>query len=288
MSETKKWVVEGLLAGQIHIPEEKNNLPTTYGELKLTPYTYFIQNLNLSELWSRKIYLGLEIPNKYDNVFIAWQEMETFARALGLAKNVWISVNILKMTDKPEEWPRDTDFLKSRIFSSYEESWQPVDHFRDIKNRVRNLAANPPKGSGGLPLKESEDSVEVMNNPILVNDNYISELIKDYMMGLEEERSHPSLALLYYFKVLERVGKTEFGEILKKGSLSSKTMKKMINEVANELTTEEQNKSQQILRLRHGKSEAHLKTEGLPDRQQLIPCKKMSRFFILRAIRNKI
>lgn len=288
MNNTKRWVVEGLLAGQVHIPNKENNLPASYGELKLTPYAFLVQNLHLRELWDKKIYLALEIPTNDDHVFIAWQEMETFIRALGMEKNVWISVNILRMMDKPKEWPEGIEFLRARIFPLYNDSWQPVDHHEDIKNRVRNLAANPPKGSGGLSLKEFEPGVERLNNPILVNDNYISELIKDYMMGLEEDPSHPSLALLYFFKVLERVGKTEFGETLKKGSLSTKTMKKMINDMGNELTDDEKIMAGNIPRWRHNMSEAHLMIEGMPEREKIFLCKKIARFFVLKAINSKI
>jgi hypothetical protein len=288
MKNTKRWVVEGLLAGQVHIPNEENGLPASYGELKLTPYAFLVQNLHLREPVDKKIYLALEIPTNDDHVFIAWQEMETFIRALSMKKNVWISVDILGMTDKTEKWPEGIEFLKTRTFSFYKYSWQPVDHYRDIKNRVRNLAKNPPKSSGSLSLKSFESDVERMNNSILVNDDYISKLIKDYIMGLEEERSQPSLALLYFCKVLERVGKTEFGENLKKGFLSSKTMRNMIAEIGEELTIEENVMANKILRLRGNMSEAHLMVEGEPDRKDLFICKKMARFFVLKAINSKI
>lgn len=288
MNNTKRWVVEGLLAGQVHIPNKENNLPASYGELKLTPYAFLVQNLHLREPLDKKIYLALELSTNDDHVFIAWQEMETFVRALGMEKNVWISVDILGMTDKPEKWPEGIEFLKRRTFSFYKDSWQPVDHYRDIKNRVRNLAKNPPKKSGSLSLKSFESGIERMNNPILVNDDYISELIKDYLMGLEEERSHPSLALLYFFKVLERVGKKEFGEKVKKGSLSLETMKNMINDMGNELTTEKEVMAKKILQSRHTMSEAHLMDGGKPGREKLFPCKKMARFFVLKAINSKI
>lgn len=52
---------------------------------------------------------------------------------------------------------------------------------------------------------------------------------------LDIERKHPSLGLLYLWKVLERVGKQEYGNP-PKGAMHKKTMDALIRDMDTELT----------------------------------------------------
>lgn len=274
--EMERWVVEGFLEGHIFIPENDNNLPTIHGRVKLAPYAILEQDLHQRN--PMRIFLGLEIPNGVDHVYVAWQEMEAFVRAIGIEKNVPVSANIINMTNKPEKWPNGIDFLKSRNFP-VKNDWTPAEHFEDIKNRVR-FAGDI---HGNRKLEEFDARIENLHKPILVFNKDISQLIKDYMMGLEVENVHPSLAFLYYFKVLEYVGKKEYNDTNK--TMKNQTVTEMIQVMNNELNDKEKEKAKDILKTRHIASEAHSQTSK-PNKHVLNVCKKMARFFLIRKINS--
>jgi hypothetical protein len=277
--KAKKWVVEGFLSGAIYIPEANNNLSVSQGKVKLTPYAILTQELTRKGDMRKKICLGLEIPENKDHVCIACNEMESFIRALGLANNIPIEIKSLSMTANSEKWPEGIDFLRAGDYKVCRDNWEPADHNSDVKNRVRFHGF-------GHPFKTTSNlnpQFKKLHNEILVNDEYISELIKDYMMGLDIEYKHQPLAMLYYFKVLERVGKEEYNNP-KGGTMTQKTIDALVKDMGGELTEKEQQKGKFIPRWRHNKSEAHLIMEGKPDRQELAICKKMARWFIMRSI----
>jgi hypothetical protein len=89
--------------------------------------------------------------------------------------------------------------------------------------------------------------------------------------------------MLYFFKVLERVGKQEYGS-RDKGAMTKGTRDQIIREMGNELSNAEKTKAQSVLRWRHRKSEAHLVTEGAPTNDELRLCKKMARLVLNRRI----
>lgn len=270
MSDAKRWVVTGVLEGGLHIPKELSNFPVERGEVALTRYAVMVQNLQRrpARLPSKTIHLGLEIPKEADHVCIAWQEMEAFVRALAIEKSVAITVRIIEMTDKPEEWPRGIEFLKSRDFPVCSENWEPAVHHNDPKNRVRSAGFGVAATTANLGL-----TLEEQHRVFATHDKYHSELVKDYIAGLEVESKELALAMLYYFKVLERIGKQEYGDS-KKGAMKERTLNAIIESLGNEFVADEKKLGKAIVRWRHNKSEAHLITEGSPTRAQLEVCKK--------------
>jgi hypothetical protein len=275
MGEKKRWVVEGFLEGGIFIPDGGNNLPAARDKADLTRYAFLEQDMLHGQ--ERKIFLGLEIPIDVDYICVAFQEIEAFVRALAIEKNVPISVEGVHMTDKPEKWPQGIEFLKARDFPICTRKWAPVDHFSDPKNRVR-LGG---RMSGWTTIANLGLGLERRHEAFSSHDNYESELVKDYLAGLDVERSHSSLAMLYYFKVLERVGEHERGN-LKKGAMTQKTIDALVSELSAQLSEADKAKAHDILRWRHRKSEAHLVTEGVPTGDELRLCKKMAHLLLLK------
>ena len=281
MGDTNHWVVKGMLEGGLHIPKKDSNFPVERGTVALTRYAIMEQNLQRHfTRWPSKkmIHLGLEIPTVADHVCVAWQEMEAFVRALAIQKNVPITVHIIEMTNKPEEWPEGIEFLKARNFSICSGNWEPVVHHKDPKNRVRSSGFSMSATTAALGL-----TLEERHKDFSGHDKYRSELVKDYIAGLDVESRELSLALLYYFKVLERIGKQEYGNPVK-GAMKDKTLNAIINELGTELTVEESQSLKAINRWRQTKSEAHLVTEGLPTRVELELCKKLARLAILKRV----
>ena len=280
MAETNRWVVEGTLEGGLYIPEKDRKLPVKRGTVALTRYAIMEQNLQRHfTAWPQKmIYLGLEIPAEADHVCVAWQEMEAFVRALAIQKNVPITVQIIEMTDKPEEWPKGIGFLKARDFSICSGNWEPVLHHKDPKNRVRSSGFSMSATTVDLGL-----TLEDRHKDFSGHNKYQSELVKDYIAGLDVESRELSLAMLYYFKVLERIGKQEYGDPAK-GAMKNKTLNAIITDLDAELTQDEKKRAKLINRWRHTKSEAHLITEGLPTRAELELSKKLARLAILKKV----
>ena len=62
--------------------------------------------------------------------------MEAFVRALSVDKDVPITAYIISMTNKQEEWPQGIDFKDAHISPKCTNKWEPVDHFKDPKNRL--------------------------------------------------------------------------------------------------------------------------------------------------------
>lgn len=277
MTGKKKWVVEGILEGNLFIPESDSNLPVKGGRALLTRYAILEQDL--AQRPSRKILLGLEIPTNEDYVCIAYQEMEAFARALAIEKNVPITVYIHSMTDKQEEWPEAIEFLETPDFAACSGKWEPVEHYKDPKNRVKRWGGI----SSAATTVNLSSVLEGRHRDFSAHDCYRSELVKDYLAGLDVERGHPSLAMLYYFKVLERVGKTEYGNPPKR-AMNNNTMNALIGDMRTELTDAEKDEARSVLRWRHTKSEAHVITEGMPTDGELQLCKKMAHYFLVRAL----
>lgn len=276
----KKWVIEGFLEGNLLIPKnEKSNLPAVSGRVALTHYAILEQNLLQKP--PRKIFLGLEIPTNVDDVCVAYQEMEAFIRALSIEKDVPITVHILGMTDKYEEWPKGIGFSEARDFPLCSKKWEPLNHYREPKNRVKFPPPSSYATTRGLGLV-----LEKRHQSFSAHNNYQSELVKDYIAGLEIERTNPSLGLLYYFKVLERIGKQEYGNP-KKGAMLPCTLKALINDMGTELTNEERCQAESIAKWRHTKSEAHLVTMGTPNQDELLLCSKMAHFFLERSLKPK-
>lgn len=281
MGETNRWVVEGTLEGGLYIPNKDTNLlPVKRGTVALTRYAIMEQNLQRHfTAWPQKmIYLGLEIPAKADPVCVAWQEMEALVRALAIQKNTPITVRIIKMTNKPEEWPEGIDFLKTRDFPVCSEEWEPAVHHKDPKNRVRYSAFSTAATTANLG-----STLEKWHRAFSGHDEYQSEFVEDYLAGLDVESREPSLAMLYYFKVLERIGKQEYGEPVK-GAMKDKTLNAIIADLDTELTEDEKKRAKDINRWRHTKSEAHLITEGLPTSNEVELCKKLA----CLAIRKRV
>ena len=281
MSEKRKWVVEGFLEGNLFIPRSNSNFfAVESGRMALTHYAILEQNLRRKP-WMT-IFLGLEIPTNANDVCVAYQEMEAFTRALAIEKDVPITVQIVGVTDKNKDWPKGIGFLEAQNFPLCSKKWEPVDHYKDPKNRV--------KYGGGIysaaTAEISSSVLEKRHRAFSAYDDYRSELVKDYLTGLDiEEKRHSSLSMLYYFKVLERVGKQEYRNP-PKGAMTNKTMDALIRDVAAELTDAEKEQATSIIRWRHTKSEAHLIMEGAPTNDELQLCKKMSRFFLERALRS--
>jgi len=281
MGETNRWVVESTLEGGLYIPEKDRKLPVKCGTVALTRYAIMEQNLQRHfTAWPQKmIYLGLEIPAKADHVLcVAWQEMEAFGRALAIQKNASITVQISGMSDKPEEWPKGIGFLQARDFSQCSENWEPADHHKNSKNRVRFNGFGRAATTANLGLM-----LEKQHRAFSCHDQYQSELVKDYLAGLDVESRELSLAMLYYYKVLERIGKQEYRNPAR-GTMTNRTLNAIIADLDTELTADEKKRAEGINRWRHKKSEAHLITEGLPAREELELCKKLSRLAILKRV----
>lgn len=274
--DTKKWVVESLLKGDIIVPREENNLPVKKGRASLTPFAILEQNLQKRE-FSKILKFGIVIPENLDHIYVAWKETEVFVRALAVEKDVPIKVQILRMTDKSEEWPRDLEFIDAYPWKMPRD-WQPADHHNDPKNRVtffgRMTTVASTRNMGGLG--ESHFSFRTQSD-------YISELVKDYLSGLDAGFQNLSLAMLYFFKVLERIGKEEYGNP-PNSAMSGKTKKSILSEVEPALSKEEMELADSVCRWRHTKSEAHLVTEGFPTIEELRLCKKMARYLLEKRI----
>ncbi len=280
MGDTKQWVVTGVLRGGLHIPNKDNNLPAKRDTVALTRYAIMEQNLHhpLIQWPSKIIYLGLEIPTKADHECIACQEMEAFVRALAIHKNVPITVQISGMIDKPEEWPKGIGFLRARGFSQCSENWEPADHYKNPKNRVRFNGFSGSATTADLGL-----TLEKQHQAFSCHDMYQSGLVQDYLAGLDVESRELSLAMLYYYKVLERIGKQEYGNP-ETGTMRDRTLNAIIADLNTELTADEKERALDINRWRHNKSEAHLITEGLPTRDEVELCKKLARLAIRRRV----
>lgn len=280
MGDVKRWVVTGVLNGGLYIPNKENNLPVERGIVALTHYAIMKQNLHRTSIsgQSRIIYLGLEIPAKTDHVCVAWQEMEAFVRALAIQKNASITVQISEMSDKPEEWPTGIGFLQARDFSQCSENWEPADHHKNSKNRVKFNGFGRVATTANLGLM-----LEKQHRAFSCHDQYQSELVKDYLAGLDVESRELSLAMLYYYKVLERIGKQEYRNPAR-GAMTNRTLNAIIADLDTKLTADEKKRAEGINRWRHKKSEAHLITEGLPAREELELCKKLSRLAILKRV----
>ena len=267
--------MEGLLEGGIFIPDGDNNLPAARGKADLTRYAFLEQDMFHRQ--QRRIFLGLEIPIDVDCVCVAFQEIEAFVRAFAIEKNVPVGVEGVHMTDKPDEWPQGIEFLKARDFPICSGRWAPVDHFSDPKNRVR-LGGSM---SGWTTIANLGLGLERWHEAFSSHDKYESELVEEYLAGLDVERSHSSLAMLYYFKVLERVGEHECRN-LKKGAMTQRTIDALVSELRAQLSEADKTKARDVLRWRHRKSEAHLVTEGVPTSDELRLCKKMAHLLLLK------
>lgn len=274
----EKWVVKCALEGRLYINEEGRGLPATKGRKALTNYAILEQNLLTKP--SRFLHVGLEIPADVDHVCVAFQEMEAFLRALSIEMNVPITGYGLHMTDKPEEWPKDIEFKKANGFEVCKEDWGPVQHLEDPKNRIRLDGA-----SGYKTTRDLRPSLDEKHKFFTKIDDYQTKMIKDYIAGLDTEYKQPSLAMLYFFKVLERVGKKEYGANQHR-SLSMGTLKSMIGDLDSTFTAGEKELAESACRWRHTQSEAHLVTEGVPSKESLRVSKKMAQYFIKRALRT--
>lgn len=283
MAEYKRWVVDAVLKGSLYIRDKVKDLPSLNARALLTPYALLEQNLEQS-LTETRIYLGFEIRIDADHLCVAYQEMEAFIRALAIEHNICISVvSYPRMTDNPAEWPEGIGFLKARDFPICSEGWQPVNHYKDPKNRLRGSYAANLEYTGQSPILASR--LERAHTAFLGHTQYQSELVKDYLAGLDTEWSHPSVAMLYFSKVLERIGKMEYGAA-KKRFLTNPDVKSLMAGLP--LTDEEKREaSAQILKWRHNKSEAHLVTEGAPARHELLMCKKIARLVLERALSSQ-
>ena len=247
--------------------------------VRLTPYAFIEQNANQFDPMKMKIYLGLEVPTNRNVNYVVWHEMETFIRALCILKDVQISGDVYEIIYEHERWPEGIRFLKSRDYPGYTQTWGPVDHYKDPKNRLRF--------DGFSPMAEAEnlDALERFHMPELLNNEYLSDLIKDYVKGLEAVYKHLSLAFLYFFKVLERIGKNEFKD--SSPSMSTRTLGQLIDSVAKDLKGEEKVRAQRLVKIRHTMSEAHLVTEGQPSIDDVRLCKKIARVWILKVLKEK-
>ena len=272
----KKWVVKCFIEGRLYINEEGSGLPASKGRKALTNYAILEQNLLKSP--SRFLHVGLEIPTDVDHVCVAFQEMEAFLRALSIEMNVPVTGYGLLMRDKPEEWPKDIEFKKADSFEVCNEEWGPFQHLEDPKNRIRSDGA-----SGYKTTRDLGPSLDEKHEFFTKIDDYQTELVKDYIAGLDTEFKQPSLAMLYFFKVLERVGKTEYGANQHR-SLSERTLMRMIGDLDSTFTAQEKELAETVCRWRHRQSEAHLVTEGTPTKEAIRVSKKMAQYFLRRAL----
>lgn len=280
MNNNEKWVVEGFLEGGIHIPNTENNLPVKTGSIALARYAILEQNMAGMSIRvpTKIIYLGLDIPETSDHVCIAFQEMESLARAISIEYDSWIVVQITKMTNKEAEWPYGIEFLKSRQFDICTPDWQPSKHLQAPKNRIRLGIRDI--GGVGVPIRTPPSALEERHRLFTSLNEYQSYLLKEYLSGLEVPST---VAILRFFHVLERVGKDEYGSPAKR-SLTTKAFQCIINEIKHQLSDSELEASESILRWRHTKSEAHLLTEGPPAQTELRLCQKISRHILLNRL----
>lgn len=274
MAEYKRCVVDANLKGDLAILDEVNNFPARNARRAfLTPYALLEQN------WPElHIYLGLQIRTDADAVCVAYQEMEAFIRALAIEHNVCVTVPPLPyVTDDPAKWPKGISFLKAHDFPICSEKWEPLNHYKNPKNRLRGVISGFIKGAGQLsPILEGKHAV------FCGHTKYKSALVEDYLAGLDAEFSHPSVAMLYFAKVLERVGKEQYGGAENK-FLDKKVLKNLL--VGLGLTDKEKSDAlEQIPRWRHKRSEAHLVTEGQLVYLDLLLCKKVARLVLERAL----
>jgi hypothetical protein len=271
----EKWVVKGIIEGNIFIPRE-DNLPVWEGRIYLTKYAIFDQNISRNV---KKIFLGLNIPSDADHVCVAFQEMEAFIRALSINKDVPITAHAISMTNKQEEWPEGIDFKDAYISPKCKNNWEPFYHFKDPKNRLKLNGG----WSSVVLIRDIDTPIDKQHQEFLIHNEYQQELVKDYLIGLDVQNKHPSLAMLYFFKVLERVGKVEYGNPPKKAMID-KTRRAIINDLGSEFSQEEKRLANSIDRWRHTKSEAHLVTKGMPSNEELRLCRKIAQYFLKRAL----
>ncbi len=272
MGDTKCWVVVTELEGPFYIREKGNtSLPAISAITTLTYYAVMEQK------WPDKVlYLGLEIPTNTNHLCIAYQEMETFLRALAVKNQAPITVKSFpRMTDKPEEWPKGIGFLSARDFPQCSQWSGPVDHYKDPKNRVRAPFTSNYAASREAGRTDSDAILEKLNQAFAGHSQYQQDLVKDYLAGLDNEFVNPALAMLYFFKVLERIGKKEYGNP-PKGAMNAKTLRAIIAELDTDLTPEDKQHLKTINRWRNTKSEAHLITEGLPTVTELALSKRVA------------
>jgi len=277
MYETRQWVLETHMESRLFILNKENNLPAKRTREFLTPYALLEQNMLSSP--RQKLFLGLEIPTNADHVCLAYQEAEAFARSLGINRDVPVTLHVIGMTDKPEEWPQGIDFLRVRSFSQCSVKWAPVDHYRDPKNRVTFAGAF----STAATTRGLCTVLQEQHSQFCQHDDYRAELTKDYLAALNAEPKHPSLAMLFYAKVLERIVKREYRNP-KNQFMNDRTRDALIRDMNLELTDSERSAARDVLLWRHNKSEAHLITMGAPTQDELRLCKKMARFFLTRAL----
>lgn len=276
MGDTKRWVVVVDLEGGLFIRDKTNHIVMS-ATTALTDYAV------LQQKWPDKtLYLGLEISINTDHRCIAYQEMEAFVRALNIMNWTAITVRGLRMVDNPEEWPTGIGFLIARDFPLCSQKWEPVDHYKDPKNRIR-LGGTIGRGAyvgdfaGGRPV------LKKLHHTFSGHNQYQQDLVKDYLAGLDAEFVNPALAMLYFFKVLERIGKKEYGN-KPKGTMTSKTLEAIIAGLDANLTVEEKERLKSVNRWRNTKSEAHLVTEGLPTVDELGICRRVAYSAILPRI----
>ncbi|HEX9897197.1 MAG TPA: hypothetical protein VGA85_06025 [Dehalococcoidales bacterium] len=280
MGDTKRWVVTAEIEGPLYIRKRGNtSLPEILATTALTYYAMIEQK------WPAEVlYLGLEIPTNTDPLCVAYQEMEAFLRALAIEKQAPITArNFLEMTDRPEKWPKGIGFLYARDFPQCSRGWQPVDHYKDPKNRVRSPFTSNYAASLEAGRTDSDAILEKLNQAFAGHSQYQQALVKDYLAGLDNEFKEPSLSMLYFYKVLERIGKKEHSGP-KRGTLTTNTLEAIIHELNTDLTAHEKQNAKDINRWRHNKSEAHLVTEGLPTVDELALCKKIARLAVLRRV----
>jgi hypothetical protein len=277
MTERVKYVVTGELDRSVFILRNEPNLPAAPARIKITPYAIIDQKID-----ETKIILGLNIPTNVDPFYISFQEMETFIRALGINTKVPMLVHIVRISDEPKDRPTDLDYLDSRDYSILKTKWGMYHHFQDIKNRVRGNRDT----QAVVSLGDNNIEISRLHSNLLIENEYLSDLIKDYQMGVEAKRRHPSLALLYFFKVLESVGKHEYDD--KAPTMQKKTLMLMIDDAKGMLTEEELVKARDIIRWRNTKSEAHNITEGLPNDEEILICHKLAFFLFYRTLNTII
>ncbi len=274
----KKWVVTCAIEGGLFINEDGKFLPATKGREAITNYAILEQNRLKKP--SRFLHVGLEIPADVKQVCVAFQEMEALLMTLSIELNVSITGYEFQMTAKPEEWPSDIEFKKANDYEVCKENWEPVQHFEDPKNRIRA------DGFSGFHLtSDLRPSLAEKHKLFTKINDYQTKLIKDYLAGLDTANNQPSLAMLYFFKVLERVGKKEYGADQHR-SLTMAPLRRMIGDLDSTFIAREKELAESACRWRHNQSEAHLVTEGVPSKESLRVCKKMAQYFMKRALQT--
>ena len=276
MSNYKQWVVEAFLTGPLYIPKKDKNLPITRGRTNITPYAILEQDLKQREPYKKRILLGLEIQSDSNHGCIAFQELEVFIRTLSIIKNVPLYAYPPIMTKNKKEWPKGIEFLKAKDHKICSTDWQPYMHFKDPKNRVKH------NGHSSLAITEDLGEEFLNHHQRFYNLNdYQVGLLKDYLFGLEAENRQPSLAFLYFFKVIERVGKNKYND---KKTIRSSTMKRILDELEYDFSEDQLRIANFIPRNRHTKSEAHLMDEGMPSDEELRVCRLVSYLLIQKEL----